>query len=157
MTVVRVPVVGATGSDIAAAPFPFAFVALTVNRYAVLFARPETVQDVAPLVVHTWSPDAVTLYPVIVLPPLSAGADQDTAAEALPATAVTAVGTPGVPSAGQTTAAAACRSVARAVADPPSQFHPQHFTLPPESRAQVRRPPAAIAAAPLMPVTAAGA
>ena len=37
----------------------------------------------------------LTVYPVIGLPPLDAGADQCTVADALPAVAVTEVGAPG--------------------------------------------------------------
>ena len=59
--------------------------------------RPETVAVNAPVVVAVAPPGlAVTVYPVIAEPPLLAGAVHDTAACPLPATAVTAVGEPGI-------------------------------------------------------------
>ena len=55
-----------------------------------------TAADVAPAVVAVKLPgDDVTVYVVIVLPPLDAGAAQLTVACALPGTAVTPVGAPG--------------------------------------------------------------
>jgi hypothetical protein len=78
-----------------AGPTPTAFLAVTVNEYAVPFARPVTVQDV-PVAVHDWSPgDAVTVYPVMADPPLLTGAVQDTDACALPAVGGLMVGAPG--------------------------------------------------------------
>jgi hypothetical protein len=59
---------------------PLAFVATTTNLY-VPFAKPLTVQVVAVVVVHVERPgNAVTVYPVIALPP-SGGAVQLTVAE----------------------------------------------------------------------------
>ena len=60
-------------------PVPMAFAATTVKVYAVPFVRPVTVHDIV-LVVHVLLPGwEVTVYPVIALPPLSVGADHDTA------------------------------------------------------------------------------
>ena len=59
------------------APVPAAFVAVTVNEYVVPLVRPLTGHVWAPLVVHVAPPGlAVAVYPVIVLPPFEAGADQ---------------------------------------------------------------------------------
>jgi len=59
---------------------PLAFVATTTNLY-VPSAKPLTVQEVAVVVVHVKRPgNAVTVYPVIALPPLG-GAVQLTVAE----------------------------------------------------------------------------
>jgi hypothetical protein len=78
-------------------PVPFAFVAVTVNVYAVPFVRPATMIGLAaPADVMPPGLD-VTVYPVIGLPPLSAGAVKLTVARALPATAEAAVGAPGTP------------------------------------------------------------
>ena len=52
--------------------------------------KPVTVHEVARLLTQLLAPgDAVTVYRVIVDPPSVAGADQDTAAEALPGAALT--------------------------------------------------------------------
>jgi hypothetical protein len=97
-------VAGATGVTLADAaddaPAPTAFVAVTVNVYAVPFVNPDTVVDVpVPVTVvgvcAVVPVNGVTTYPVIGLPPFDAGAVQDTDADALPAVAVTAVGAPG--------------------------------------------------------------
>jgi hypothetical protein len=74
---------------------PIAFVAVTVNVYAVPLLKPETViGDEAPVPVIPLGLD-VTVKPVIAEPPLSAGAENDTDACALPAVALTSVGAPG--------------------------------------------------------------
>src|SRR5262249_23290560 len=72
---------------------PATFVASTVNVYDVPFVRPLTRAVVAP-VVEAVPPGGFegTVYPVIGLPPLKAGACQLTVAWALPAVAVTPVG-----------------------------------------------------------------
>src|SRR5206468_3379763 len=64
------------GAD--AAPGPLALPATTVNVYDVPFAKPPTVALVAPAAADTVAPpgDAVTVYPVIALPPSEAGAVQ---------------------------------------------------------------------------------
>ena len=57
--------------------------------------RPRTTADVAPAVVAKAPPgEAVTVYPVIALPP-SDGAVQETIASVLPGVALTAVGASG--------------------------------------------------------------
>jgi len=85
-----------------AGPVPLALVADTVNVYVVPFVRPVTVVDVTgglPVTVTgVWAVEpmnGVTVYVVIVLPPLLTGAVQLTEAEPLPAVAVTPVGAPG--------------------------------------------------------------
>jgi hypothetical protein len=78
-------------------PVPTAFVAVTVNVYAVPFVNPSIVAFVPVAVVGAWAVDpmnGVTVYRVIWLPP-SAGAVQDTVADPLPASAVTPVGAAG--------------------------------------------------------------
>ena len=91
-------VVGVTavlGAD--AVEVPELLVAITVKVYAVPLVRPETVAVRGPVVVAVAPPGvAVTVYPVIGEPPLLAGAVHDTWAWPLPATAVTAVGEPGI-------------------------------------------------------------
>jgi phosphoribosylcarboxyaminoimidazole (NCAIR) mutase len=70
--------------------------ATTVNVYEVPFVSPLTAQDRPPPVTHVAPPgEAVTVYPVIGLPPSEDGAIHMTSAEALPAVAVTPVGAPG--------------------------------------------------------------
>ena len=71
------------------APGPLALPATTVNVYDVPFAKPPTVALVAPAAADTVAPpgDAVTVYPVIALPPSEAGAVQCTVADAFPAVA----------------------------------------------------------------------
>jgi len=85
---------GVTGEEAAeAGPVPTALVAVTVNVYGVPLVRPETVQERAPLVVQVEEPgELVAVYPVIGLPPVLAGAVQETRAEVLPGTAPTPVG-----------------------------------------------------------------
>jgi hypothetical protein len=74
---------------------PIAFVAVTVNVYAVPFDKPVTVNGLeAPVAVRLPGLD-VTVYPVIAEPPLLDGAENDTVACALPAVALTPVGAPG--------------------------------------------------------------
>jgi hypothetical protein len=86
-------------------PVPTTLMAATVNVYASPLVSPVTVQVVAVLDVEeghasvvgvevvTFS--AVTVYPVIALPPVLAGALQLTVAEAFPLEGVPMVGTPG--------------------------------------------------------------
>jgi hypothetical protein len=75
---------------------PTAFVARTVNVYAVPLVSPETVQVVALVVEQVKEPgDEVTVYPVIAEPPVSVGAVHETTTEALPRVPLTAVGEPG--------------------------------------------------------------
>ena len=81
-------------------PVPIAFVAVTLNVYAVPLARPVTVCVVAVVPAFVSRPPAgvdVTAYPVIGDPPLDAGGVNETVALALPAVATTAVGAPGTP------------------------------------------------------------
>jgi hypothetical protein len=70
-------VTAAEGNE--AAEVPTAFVAVTVNVYAVPFASPVTVQLVVADVHVKFPGDDVTVYNVIAAPPLEAGADHDTA------------------------------------------------------------------------------
>jgi hypothetical protein len=70
-------------------------VAVTVNVYGVPLTRPFTVQPSVAVLQVAPPGDAVTVYPVIDLPPLLAGAVHETAAEALPGVADTDVGAPG--------------------------------------------------------------
>ena len=83
---------GCDGSDV-----PVALVAVTVNVYDTPFVNPLTVHDNGPVVqVHCAPPgDAVTVYPVIVEPPVHAGADHDTVAWLSPGTPDAPVGEPG--------------------------------------------------------------
>lgn len=83
------------------APVPTAFVAFTLNVYAVPLVRPVTViGDPLPVAVMLPGVD-VTVYCVIALPPLL-GALNETVACAFPAVAETLVGAPGtVGAAGQ--------------------------------------------------------
>ena len=58
--------------------------------------RPDTSAEVGPALLAVRPPgDDVTVYPVIALPPLDAGAVQVTVAWVLPAVATTLVGAPG--------------------------------------------------------------
>ena len=87
---------GATGDtlldDADAGPVPAAFVAVTVNVYAVPLVSPVTVIGLAaPIAVIPPGFD-VTVYPVIALPPSEVGAVNVTVASALPAVAVPMVG-----------------------------------------------------------------
>jgi len=82
------------GAD--AEPVPALFVAETVNVYEVPFVSPLTVQLVVTVVQMKDPGVEVTVYPVIALPPVDAGAIQDTTACAFPDTADTDLGTPGV-------------------------------------------------------------
>ena len=61
------------------------------------FVRPVTVQLVDEVVQVNEPGDEVTVYPVIELPPVDAGADQDTATCVLPEIPDTEVGAPGTP------------------------------------------------------------
>jgi len=90
-------VAGTTAPDTADAdPAPALFAAVTVNVYEVPFVRPGTVQLVVDVVQMNEPGVDVTVYPVVALPPLEAGATHDTAARAFPDTADTDLGTPGV-------------------------------------------------------------
>jgi len=77
---------------------PIELVALTVNVYDVPLVSPviECESAVVPAFVSV-PPDGidVTVYPVMVLPPLDEGARNDTVAFVLPATAEGEVGAPG--------------------------------------------------------------
>lgn len=77
-----------------AALVPTAFVAVTVNVYAMPLVSPLTTHPVAGTVpVHVKKPgEDVTVYPVIAVPPLNAGAVHVTVACAFPAVGVGAVG-----------------------------------------------------------------
>ncbi len=87
-------VTGAEGAE--AGPVPAMFVAVTVKVYACPFTSPVTAQVRAPVVVQVFPPsDEVAVYPVIGLPPLLAGASQETETLALPEAPATAVGDPG--------------------------------------------------------------
>ena len=57
--------------------------------------RPVTVTDVPVIAALPPAGLELTLYEVMALPPFDAGAVQETAADALPAVALTAVGAPG--------------------------------------------------------------
>lgn len=89
----------ADGTD--AAPVPTAFAAVTVNVYVAPLVSPLIVQFVtgvagATEVTEQVSPVlAVAVYPMIVAPPLLAGAAHDTTTELLPAAPPTPVGRPG--------------------------------------------------------------
>jgi hypothetical protein len=78
-----------------AAPVPIAFVAVTVNVYAVPLLKPETVNGLEPPVAVKPPGLDVTVKPVIAEPPLSAGAEKVTDAEASPPVAVPIVGASG--------------------------------------------------------------
>ncbi len=91
-------VAGVTAADaVEALLVPTLFVAVTVNVYAVPFVRPVIVQESAPGDhEHVPPPElAVTVYAVIVDPPLLASALHDTTTCALPLTPLTPVGAPG--------------------------------------------------------------
>ena len=91
--------VGVTLNDAAeAADMPPAFLAVTVNVYAVPFVRPNTVHASGPLVhTHVFPPGCeVTVYPVIGEVPPQAGAAHDTTlCASAPLEAETLVGAPG--------------------------------------------------------------
>jgi hypothetical protein len=104
---VAVPIVGAPGTvrgvtdaDADAALVPIAFVAVTVQAYALPLVRPETEIGLA-------VPGAVTaadapvwqeaVYPVIAEPPFEVGAVKATDADPLPGVAVPMVGAAGAP------------------------------------------------------------
>jgi hypothetical protein len=80
-----------------AGPVPTAFVAVTVNVYAVPLARPFTVIDVQGAAQVPVMPegDDVAVNSVIAAPPFEAGALKLTLAWPLPAVAVPIVGAPG--------------------------------------------------------------
>ena len=102
-------VTGADGAD--ASDVPAAFVAVTVNVYAVPFASPVTVHAVVS-VVHVAPPGcAVTVEDVTALPPSSDGAVHDTSAAPLPAAAVTPVGADGTVAGGCATSPGHCATV----------------------------------------------
>jgi len=78
------------------AELPTEFVATTVNVYDVPSARPVQVAPVSVTTHDAPAPDDVTVYPVIAVPPLLAGAVHVTFAERIPAVALTNVGGSGV-------------------------------------------------------------
>ena len=71
---------------------PTEFVAVTVNVYAVSWVRPITVTDVPVVVAVTPPGDEITVYSVMALPPLEAGAVHETNAWRSPGTADTPMG-----------------------------------------------------------------
>ena len=73
---------------------PAAFVAVTVNVYAIPFVRPRTVIGEDPPVA-VWPPLEVTVYEVIAEPPLLTGAVNVIVAWPFPTVAVPIVGAPG--------------------------------------------------------------
>jgi len=77
------------------AELPTEFLAFTVNVYVFPLVNPVKVAVRTTPTFTTMPPPEVTVYPVIVAPPLDAGAVQLTVAVALPETAETPVGTPG--------------------------------------------------------------
>jgi hypothetical protein len=82
--------------DAEAGPGPAPLAAVTVNVYAVPLVRPLTDVDSVPPPTVTTSPAFDrTVYDVIALPPVEAGADQLTVALALWPMALTPVGAPG--------------------------------------------------------------
>ena len=85
------------------APFPTLLVACTRKVYGVPLDRPVTITDRrAPSTVAVWPADDVTVYDVMVEPPVSAGATHVTVAEPFPGVEVTEVGTPGRSAGGMT-------------------------------------------------------
>ena len=95
---------GVTDADgLDATLLPALLLAVTVKVYPVPFARPVTRQLVVlPFaVVHVTDPgELVTVYELILAPPLLTGAVQDTVAETFEATADTPVGEPAAIGAG---------------------------------------------------------
>jgi hypothetical protein len=83
-----------------AGPEPTEFVATTVNVYEVPFVKPVTVAEVTvPVAMPVRPPgEEVTVYELMVEPPLEPGAFQLTAAWPLPGVAETPVGARGGPS-----------------------------------------------------------
>jgi hypothetical protein len=75
---------------------PFAFVAVTVNVYAVPFVRPIMIAVVLLVVVLKFPTFEVTVYDVIGEPPLNAGADHERLAEPFPAAPARFVGASGI-------------------------------------------------------------
>src|SRR5439155_18964600 len=104
-------------------PVPTELLADTANVYAVPFVSPLMVVDVPATTVDGCAlmpTYGVTVYAVIGLPPSLPGGLHDTAAEALPATAVMPVGAPGAVggpagAAGENTTVASCQ-----IAEPPT-------------------------------------
>ena len=90
---VRSVVTEGDGSELALVPM--AFVAVTVNVYAVCSLRPVTVADVPDVVAVKPPGSDVTVYSVIGLPPSEAGAVHETNAETSLGIADTPLGTPG--------------------------------------------------------------
>ncbi len=91
------PTNGVTAAEaLLALEFPYAFVATTVNVYAVPFVNPVTVHVAAlPAAVHVAPPGlAVTVYPVRPPVPSETGAVHDTATCPLPGSPKTPVGAP---------------------------------------------------------------
>ena len=86
-------VTGDEGSE--AVDEPIALEATTVNVYAVPLVRPVIVHDNS-VVAHTVAPEPLeTAYPVIGVPPVEAGANQDTVTDAFPRTPTTLLGAEG--------------------------------------------------------------
>jgi hypothetical protein len=70
-------------------PVPAAFVAVTVNVYAVFWVRPVILTEVPVVVAVTPSGSEVTVYSVIGLPPSEAGAVHETTTRMSPGVADT--------------------------------------------------------------------
>lgn len=96
VVVTVVTVTGITADEaVEATELPTAVVAITVKVYAVPFVKPVTfIGELTPVAVKLPGLD-VTVYKVIALPPLLAGATNATLAEVFPAAATTAVGASG--------------------------------------------------------------
>ena len=76
---------------------PTAFVAVTVNVYAVFWVNPVIVTEVLAVVAITSPGSDVTVYSVIGLPPSEAGAVHETVASLSPGVADKLVGASGTP------------------------------------------------------------
>ena len=99
---VAIPIAGAPGTvagvtaldAVAAGPEPSAFIAFTVNVYALPFVSPVTVNGERPFAVMLPG-EEVTVYDKIGVPPSLEGDEKLTVASPLSGVAVTAVGAPG--------------------------------------------------------------
>jgi hypothetical protein len=78
-----------------ATELPFELVATTVKVYAVPFVNPVTLRGELAPVTEILPGLEVTVYPVITLPPVVPGAENETLADDTPAVAITPVGEPG--------------------------------------------------------------
>jgi len=86
--------VGVTASDdVVPSESPTLLAAVTVNRYDTPLVNPDTTHDVSEVVqLFEESSKAVTVYPVMAVPPFDTGAFHDTVASEFPATANTPIG-----------------------------------------------------------------